>query len=700
MLTKLKKMIPLNIRKKISSNESEGTEEILTIEEEHENDRPLSFPSLVDNVLNDGITFHNDHFVIQTGLGTIKYGRSFFFKPSGYPRTVRIGWLEGMLNGDDMDVSVHITPIDRNNAIKKLQDKIDELDTVIHSAVKRQEQAKYEDALQKREDTKYLQREIKNNRNGLYYVSIQATIFADSLEELNEKCVDLEGTMGGESIELINAYGRQKEGFLSTLPLGKNYLSKSERNLDQLSLTAIFPHSSSKLNHTGGMPIGRFGSEYVYFNNFDPKLNNYSVGIFGESGAGKGVFVKQIIGRGPMDGIRKHVIIDVEPEYIELTRALGGVVVSLSASKDPNANRINPLDIYPEKIVRNKGTEHEFIEEKININEKIKEVLEFFKVMKESCHPDSKGLTPVEIGMLNDILEELYADKGITENPDSIYKQVEHIDEKGRITWRREYAEMPTISDVHRCLEREINDNGYTELKELANVVKLFTHGKAFGLFDGQTRIVSESGVSLDEAPIVTFDISRLSANGIERPLAQHVLMTWIWNRFIVSDPKAKKRVILDEAWMMLKYKAMMEFLKLLSARGRKWNVSLTLVSQRYEMFHRIEEARDVIAQLNTVCFMKQSDEDIEPILETFRFSNEVGEMIRTAETGDVIMKAGKEIVAFRSEPTPDEWPYLNTNQNLETAPPKRKRTREEEWRFLQERINYNDLYSEEVAAS
>ncbi|MED0677065.1 DUF87 domain-containing protein [Aneurinibacillus thermoaerophilus] len=700
MLTKLKKMIPLNIRKKISSNESEGTEEILTIEEEHENDRPLSFPSLVDNVLNDGITFHNDHFVIQTGLGTIKYGRSFFFKPSGYPRTVRIGWLEGMLNGDDMDVSVHITPIDRNNAIKKLQDKIDELDTVIHSAVKRQEQAKYEDALQKREDTKYLQREIKNNRNGLYYVSIQATIFADSLEELNEKCVDLEGTMGGESIELINAYGRQKEGFLSTLPLGKNYLSKSERNLDQLSLTAIFPHSSSKLNHTGGMPIGRFGSEYVYFNNFDPKLNNYSVGIFGESGAGKGVFVKQIIGRGPMDGIRKHVIVDVEPEYIELTRALGGVVISLSASKDPNANRINPLDIYPEKIVRNKGTEHEFIEEKININEKIKEVLEFFKVMKESCHPDSKGLTPIEIGMLNDILEELYADKGITENPDSIYKQVEHIDEKGRITWRREYAEMPTISDVYRCLEREINDNGYTELKELANVVKLFTRGKAFGLFDGQTRIVSESGVSLDEAPIVTFDISRLSANGIERPLAQHVLMTWIWNRFIVSDPKAKKRVILDEAWMMLKYKAMMEFLKLLSARGRKWNVSLTLVSQRYEMFHRIEEARDVIAQLNTVCFMKQSDEDIEPILETFRFSNEVGEMIRTAETGDVIMKAGKEIVAFRSEPTPDEWPYLNTNQNLETAPPKRKRTREEEWRFLQERINYNDLYSEEVAAS
>ncbi|WP_047153380.1 VirB4 family type IV secretion system protein [Aneurinibacillus tyrosinisolvens] len=655
------------------------------------------YPSLVENMLNDGITFHNDHFVIQTGLGNIKYGRSFFFKPSGYPRTVRVGWIEGMLTGEDMDVSVHINPIDRNSAIKKLQDKIDELDTVIHSAYKRGDQGKYEDAAQKKEDTKFLQRNIKNNRNGLYYVSIHGTIFANSLEELNEKCVDLEGTMGGESIELISAYGRQKEGFLSTLPLGKNHLTKSERNLDQLSLTAIFPHSSSKLNHTGGMPIGVYDREYVYFNQFDKKLNNYSMGIFGESGAGKGVFVKQIIGRGPMDGIKKHIIIDVEPEYIALTEALGGVVIPLTANKDPNANRINPLDIYPEKEVKNKGRENEYIVEKININDKIKEVLEFFKVMKESCHPTSKGLTPIEIGVLNDILEVLYAEKGVTENPDSIWQQIEDIDNKGKITWKKAYTEMPTITDVYNRLVEEI-EGGYKELQEITNVVKLFTKGKAFGLFDGQTRIQSTTGLSLEEAPIVTFDISKLSANGIERPLTQHVLMTYIWERFVKSDPKSKKRIILDEAWMMLKYKAMLEFLQLLSARGRKWNVSLTLVSQRYEMFHRIQEAKDVLAQFNTVAFMKQSDEDIEPILETFKFSQEVGEMIRTADTGDVIMKAGKEIVAFRSEPTPDEWPYLNTNQNIDMSKPENRRTRKDELQFLEEEVEYDELYGDGVA--
>ena len=109
----------------------------------------------------------------------------------------------------------------------------------------------------------------------------------------------------------------------------------------------------------------------------------------------------------------------------------------------------------------------------------------------------------------------------------------------------------------------------------------------------------------------------------------------------------------------------MVNFFLDIAARGRKWNTSLTLVSQRYEMFHRSEAASDVLAQLNSIAFLKQSDQDIELILETFRFSEEVGQMIRTFETGDVLLKAGKEVVAFRSEPTPDEWVYLNTNQNV-----------------------------------
>jgi type IV secretory pathway VirB4 component len=671
-------LFKLGLLKKKKVQEDSSALRVSETSEERE-ELPLSYPSLVDNMLNDGVHFEADYFILKTGLGKQKYARSFFVKPSGYPRSVRIGWLDALFSGDDMDCSVHIEPLDRNTAIKKLQNKIEELSSVMYSAKIRHDQATYDDAFQKREDTKALQRQIKNNTNGLYYVSVQATVYADSLEELNEKCVMVENEVAGESIEILSAYDRQKEGFLSCLPLGKNYLPKSDRNLDQYSLTAIFPHASSKLNHVGGFPIGRFDRDYVYFNNFDESLNNYSVGIFGVSGSGKSVLVKQIIGRGFMDGIMKNVIIDVEPEYIGLTYALGGVVIPIYPSKAENVSRINPLDIFPEKEIINRGTEDEYIEERINLNEKIKEALEFFKVMKESLTPDGRGLTPVEIGVLNDILENLYKSRGITENPDSIYEQIEHIDDSGSITYRKQLIEMPTITDVYRELCKEA-ENGYgDELRELCNVVKLFTRDKAFGMFDGQTRIISESNVSLDEAPVVTFDISKLSSNGIERPLAQHVLMNWVWNRFVVSNPKVKKRVIIDEAWMMIKYSSMMEWLKILSARGRKWNVSLTLVSQRYEMFDRTEVARDVVSQFDTVCFLRQSDQDIEPILKTFRLSEDVGNLIRTAATGQVLMKAGKQIVTFQSEPTDDEWVYLNTNQNIDMAKTKKKEISREE---------------------
>lgn len=438
-----------------------------------------------------------------------------------------------------------------------------------------------------------------------------------------------------------------------------------------MALTAIFPHTSSKLNHTGGMPIGVYGNEYVYFNNFDTKLNNYNMGIFGESGAGKGVFVKQIIGRGPMDGIEKTVIMDVEPEYVALTHALGGIVIEIrSDTTAENTSCINPLDIYVEKEIMNRYRPDEYIVEKVNINEKVKEAIEFFKVMKESASPQAPFLTPQELGALDDILQHEYRDRGITEDPESLFVQQEAVQPGGRITYQRCYINMPQISDVKKEIERRIKEENAIGLDDLNSVVGLFVGGRAYGMFDCQTKIVNSEGEilsdnALDVASIVNFDISRLSKNGIERPLAQHVLMTWIWNRFISNNPKPKKRVIQDEAWMMLEYPSMMNFFKLLSARGRKWNVSLTLVSQRYEMFDRSEEAQDVIAQLNTVAFMKQSDQDIEPILRTFRFSDDVGQMIRTAETGDVILKAGKEIVTFQSQPTPSEWEYINTNQNI-----------------------------------
>ncbi len=630
-------------------------------------------PTLVENISNEGIKFYPDHFELQTGIGQKKYGRAFYIKPSGYPSKVRLNWLEGLLTGDDMDTSVNVEPYDRTDAVRKLKDKIDEFETVIYSAEKRGDHHKIESAMQNLRAAKGLRDEIRSNSNGLYFVSVVSSIYADSLEELNEKSVAIERALGGESIELLNAFARQKQGWLSTLPLGSNYLKKTQRNLDVNALVAMFPHASSKLNHEGGMPIGVYNREYIYFNNFDSKLPNYNLGVFGESGVGKGVLVKQIIGRGFMDGIEKVVILDVEPEYIGLTYALGGIVIGIRSDAAIESNStINPLDIYVEKEIMNRYQSNEYVVERINVNEKVKEAIEFFKIMKESAS-NNAFLTPYELNALDRILLKLYKDAGVTDDINSIYELIDDVDSNGKVTMKKKYIRMPQISDVYNEICKMADNENEKGLEELKAVVGLFIEGRAYGMFDCQTRVLDKYGKELpadmlDKAPIVTFDISKLSKNGIERPLAQHVLMTWIWNRFIVNDPKPKKRVIQDEAWMMLEFPSMMNHFKLISARGRKWNVSLTLVSQRYEMFDRSDAARDVVAQLSNVAFLKMPDQDVDPILRTFKFSEDVGRMIRTGDKGDVILKSGKEIVFFYSVPTPSEWEYINTNQNIDTA--------------------------------
>lgn len=624
--------------------------------------------SILENITNEGIQFHNDHFEMQTAMGTKKFGRSFYIKPSGYPSKVRINWLENLFAGDDMDVSVHIEPFERPEANRKLKSKIDGYEAVIESAYIQKDHRKIEEVRQNLEDAKKLRDEIKSNSNSLFYVSISASVFADSLYELNQKCVNIESILSGDDIEIVNAFDRQREGWLSTLPLGSNYLKDSYRNLDRNPLTALFPHKSSKLNHTGGMPIGIYGREYVFFNNFDRKLNNFNLGIFGESGAGKGVMVKQIIGRGFSDGIEKVVILDVEPEYRGITEALGGINIDIRSDHIAGSSRINALDIHVEREVKNRYQRDEYIVDRVNVSEKIKEVIELVKIMKQTVSPDKPNLTPHELSALDRILKDEYGKRNITEAPESLYNEIEIV-EGDNVRFDKKYKEMPTISSVKEQLQHIIFEENEDRLKELLDVIHLFTKGQPYGMFDCQTEIYDAKGNLLpidylDKSPIVNFDISKTSENSIERPLAQHIIMTWVWNRFIKNDPKPKKRVIQDEAWMMLKYPAMMDYFKLISARGRKWNVSLTLVSQRFEMFDRSEEAQDVLAQLNSVIFMKMPAQDIDPIMRTFRFSDQVASMIRTADTGDAIMKAGKEIVYFRSTPAPSEWEYLNTNQN------------------------------------
>ena len=128
--------------------------------------------------------------------------------------------------------------------------------------------------------------------------------------------------------------------------------------------------------------------------------------------------------------------------------------------------------------------------------------------------------------------------------------------------------------------------------------------------FDGQSTFEL-----LEGAPFINLDISQLEER-FARPLAQQILLSWIWEKYVKKNSEdrekaTKKRVLVDEAWMLLPYPEAVEFLNKMARRARKRNVSLAIISQRFQDFYESPEAQAVLTSSDTKLFLAQDKSEI-----------------------------------------------------------------------------------------
>ena len=138
--------------------------------------------------------------------------------------------------------------------------------------------------------------------------------------------------------------------------------------------------------------------------------------------------------------------------------------------------------------------------------------------------------------------------------------------------------------------------------------------------FDGQSTFELNDG-----SLFINIDISGLEER-FARPLAQQILMSWIWEKYVKknSEDKSKarkKRVLVDEAWMMLDYPEAVQFLNTMARRARKRNVSLAVVSQKFQDFYEKKEAQAVLTSSEIKLFLAQDKSEIEYLKEVFKLS-------------------------------------------------------------------------------
>jgi hypothetical protein len=185
--------------------------------------------------------------------------------------------------------------------------------------------------------------------------------------------------------------------------------------------------------------------------------------------------------------------------------------------------------------------------------------------------------------------------------------------------------------------------------------------------FDGQSTFNLN-----DNYPFVNLDISQLEER-FARPLAQQILMSWIWEKYVKKNSEdkkkaRKKRVIVDEAWMMLPYPEAVDFLNTMARRARKRNVSLAVVSQKFQDFYEVKEAQAVLTSSETKLFLAQDKAEIEYLREVFKLSKGEADFLATCGRGQGLLKVGASTAIIQITPTEKEFEFVETNPNKVAA--------------------------------
>jgi conjugal transfer ATP-binding protein TraC len=562
-----------------------------------------------------------------------KYVRSFVM--NGYPSNISVGWLDHLFNYDgDMDTAIYVEPADERTALDELTGKITQFEAQLQLEVQKGN-IKNVTRLRNTVTQLYEQRErLEQNYENLFHIEIASNLYTSSKEELDKESQKLDNKLKGRKINLMPVYLRQDDAYKTVLPFGKNYLPDMYRNFNSGALTACFPFYNSEISHkTGifcGVNLATMTPVLIDFYDRDV-LNNSNLTVFGQAGSGKTFFVSLLTLRSALKGVRT-VIIDPEGEYKKLTKAVGGSHIYIAPD---SPTRLNPFDLEEEELERG-------IKE-VKIKDRVSDVLNLIAVMAGGLSPEQKSIVAY-------VVTELYQAKGFTEDPKSLYVTDPFFDEDtGEFYHDGMKKPMPTFTDFHNMLEQYAQQEKNQEILKLANALKMFKKGGVYDLFDCQT---SSDLADFKNSPIVTFDISRLE-EGVLRPIGMYIALSWTWEKFVKKNPHIRKRIVTDEAWMLVNknmagHEYTAQFLENCARRIRKRNGGLLVASQNFIEFADNPQGKAVLTNTVVNIFLKQDSTDIDAVQDTFKLSDGERNFLLGAKRGEMLIRMnGESSVAF-----------------------------------------------------
>lgn len=482
-------------------------------------------------------------------------------------------------------------------------------------------------------DAKYIRKQLQIANEDLYYLYIYISVYADTMDDLNDDVQKLESIATGIGLKTRKALFRQKEIFDTVMPFMKNENTVKKyykRNVLTSGIVGTYPFVSNELCDENGVLIGinDFNKSLVMIDRFDSdKYKNSNMCIIGTSGSGKSYFTKLMILRNRYLNILQYVI-DPEGEYLKICNKLNGRVINFEDGKI-----INLMDIRENSADSKTG----YLQNKIN------KLNTFFSL----CFP---MLTQDEKNLLEEKILKCYEQKGITFDDESLYK----IDCKSKFISKKRFKrteDMPIIEDLYKLISKD------KKLKNIKNLLLPYING-SMKFLNGYTNV--ELSNQFIVADIHNVEEKNLSA-------VMFIITDFFWDK--IKTLKSQRKILyLDEVWRLIgSNEETANFVFKIFKTIRKYGGAATAITQDINDFFTLNDGRygkGILNNSSIKTIFQLEENEINVLKENLNLSDEEIFKIQNAKRGSCLLYAGNNHLYINIKASEKEHKYISTDIN------------------------------------
>lgn len=500
---------------------------------------------------------------------------------------------------NDIIINFHIKSIDQAQAIKMIKRKITDLDKMKIEEQKKAVRSGYDmdiipsDLTTFNNEAKNLLEELQSRNERLFLVTVVIYNTSDTRQGLENIIFQVGGVAQKYNCAIRRLDYQQENGFLSTMPLGKNFI-EINRALTTSSTAIFVPFTTQELFTEGESlyyGLNALSNNMIMVDR--KRLKNPNGLILGTPGSGKSFSAKREITNAFLITNDDIVISDPEAEYYPLVQKLGGQVIKLS----PNSkDYINPLDIN-----LNNGEQ-----------DPIRDKSDFIISLCEQVVGGRYGLDGEEVSVIDRCVRSMY--EHYMENP---------VKEK-----------MPILEDFYNLLIEQENEKA----RGIAIRLEIYVQG-SMNVFNHRTNVDMNNR-------IICFDIKELGST--LKMLGMLIVQETVWNKVASNRESGKAtRYYIDEFHLLLKDDATSKYSVEIWKRFRKWGGIPTGITQNVQDFLASREVSNIVGNSDFIYMLNQNAEDRNVLAKQLNISNHQLSYVTNSNEGEGLLFYGNVIIPF-----------------------------------------------------